>query len=116
MKNLDYQDGFKIAEWNGHSHESIPNSDKWVYLVQYTAGCEGWNCIKTDTIVFFSENYSYSVMEQAKGRIDRLNNVFIDLYYYHLITNSSIDIGIRRTLKNKKKFNEGQFGRFSKGE
>ena len=109
LKNLDYQDGFKIAEWNGHSHESIPNSDKWVYLVQYTAGCEGWNTIETDTIIFFSQNYSYKTMIQAAGRIDRLNTPFTDLYYYHLKSHSGIDLAISRTLKAKKNFNEKKF-------
>ena len=109
MKNLDYQDGFKIAEWNGHSHEFIPNSDKWVYLVQYTAGCEGWNTIETDTIIFFSQNYSYKTMIQAAGRIDRLNTPFTDLYYYHLKSHSGIDLAISRTLKAKKNFNEKKF-------
>lgn len=100
---------FDVAEWNGHSHEPIPNSDKWIYLVQYTAGCEGWNCIETDTIIFFSQNYSYKVMVQAAGRIDRLNTPFTDLYFYHLKTKSPIDLAIATALKNKQKFNESMF-------
>ena len=100
---------FEIAEWNGHKHQEIPESDWWVYLVQYTAGCEGWNCILTDTIIFFSQNYSYKVMEQASGRINRLNTPFTDLYYYHVKSKSGIDIGIERALAQKKNFNEGVF-------
>ena len=109
LKGIQYGKDVEIAEWNGHKHEEIPNSEKWVYLVQYTAGCEGWNCIKTDTIIFFSQNYSYRVMTQASGRIDRLNTPYSDLYYYHLKSSSPIDLSIDRAIKAKKKFNEGKF-------
>ena len=111
LKNLlyTYTDDIEIAEWNGHSHQPIPDSERWVYLVQYTAGAEGWNCIKTDTIIFYSQNYSYKIMQQAAGRIDRLNTPFKDLYYYHLKSRSGIDLGISRALRDKRKFNVDRF-------
>lgn len=109
LKDIYYGRDVKVAEWNGHKHESIPKSKKWVYLVQYTAGAEGWNCIETDTIVFFSQNYSYKIMHQSAGRIDRLNTPYKDLYFYHLKTHSGIDLAISRAIKSKKKFNERAF-------
>lgn len=109
LLNIYYGEDVEVAEWSGHAHQPIPDSKSWVYLVQYTAGCEGFNCIKTDTIVFYSQNYSFKVMMQAAGRIDRLNTPYTDLYYYHLKSRSGIDLAISKALSTKKKFNETKF-------
>lgn len=113
LKNAPYGKDISIAEWNGHKHQLIPKSDKWVYLVQYTAGAEGWNCVETDTMIFYSLNYSYKIMVQSAGRIDRMNTPFTDLFYYKLRSNSPIDIAISRALKKKQNFNENKFCSFS---
>ncbi len=97
------------SQWNGHKHEEIPNSKSWLYLVQYTSGCEGWNCIVTNCIFFYSQNPSYRVIEQASGRIDRMNTPFEKLYYYFVYSDSTIDKAIIKNRNNKKRFNETEF-------
>lgn len=103
--------GFRtlVAEYNGHVHEPVPEDDEWIYLVQYNAGSEAWNCITTDAIVFYSLNYSYKIMKQASGRISRVNSPFSHLYYYVLYSKSTIDKSILVALKNKKTFQESRF-------
>ena len=109
LKNAGWIRDTALAEWNGHRHDAVPDSERWVYLVQYTAGSEGWNCISTNAIIFFSQSYSYRATVQAAGRIDRANTPFKDLWYYHLYSKSGIDLAIYRALQNKKEFNERRF-------
>ncbi len=102
-------DEFIVAEWNGQKHEPIPQTDSWVYLVQYNAGAEGWNCVETNAIAFYSLNYSHKMVVQAGGRIDRLNTPYTDLYYYHISSRAPIDIAIQKSVRSKKNFHESNF-------
>lgn len=111
LLHLNYPKGTKIAQYNGHKHEPIPKGNRWVYLVNYNA-CEAWNTVRTNCMIFYSQNYSYKVMLQASGRIDRLNTPYTDLYYYHLKSRSGIDLAISRALSQKKKFNERKFAKW----
>lgn len=110
--NFDYEleilrgvEGIEKREWNGHKHEAIPDCERWLYLVQYTAGAEGWECIETNATFFWSQNPSYKQTEQAYGRIDRMNTTFINLHYYLPMTNSVIDKRMRRAFNEKRDFN-----------
>ena len=109
LRSMGHTLNITTKEWNGHNHQEVPKDNAWIYLVQYSAGAEGWNCIDTDTIIFYSQNYSYKTMVQSAGRIDRLNSPFTNLYYYHLRSSSIIDLSITKALKTKKNFNMQKF-------
>lgn len=113
--NFDYEleilrglaEWVEVAEWNGHQKDPVPPPDQnWVYLVQYQAGAEGWNCTSTDAMVLYSLTYSYKNHVQSMGRIDRLDTKYFDLYYYILTSSAQIDKMVLSALRSKKNFNE----------
>ena len=109
LRKLGDDLGVQIAEWNGQTQQSIPYGESWVFLVQYNAGAEGWNCVRTNVTIFYSQNYSYKIMSQSAGRIDRFNSPYKELNYYHLTSKAPIDRAIEKALDNKKTFNEAAF-------
>lgn len=109
LRSIAKQLNIEKAELNGHFHEDIPKTTNWLYFVQYAAGAEAWNCIETNAMIFYSQSYSWKAMEQASGRISRMNTPYSDLYYYHLLSRSPIDKAIERCLKRKKTFNEKRY-------
>ena len=109
LRDYASKKGITCKEWNGHKHEMVPDGDRWIYLVQYSSGCEAWNCITTDAMIFYSQNYSFRMLKQAAGRIDRRTTPFKDLYYWHLVSNSLIDKAIKHSQEKKKDFNERKF-------
>ena len=109
LKNMCESISITYSEWNGKRHQELPTGNKWIYLAQYNAASEGWNCTTTDTVIFFSQNYSYRITEQSSGRIDRMNTEYVDLYYYHLKSVAPIDLAIYRALSQKKNFNENSY-------
>lgn len=112
LRNLYYGDDVEIAEYNGQRHDPVPTSEKWVYLCQYSSACEGWECTSTNTIIFFSQNYSFKMMHQAAGRVDRMNTPYEELFYYYLKSRSGIDLAISKALNEKKRFNETKWVRW----
>ena len=109
LLNLGYAEDVKVAEWTGHAHQPVPDSEKWVYICQYNSAAEGWECTKTNVVIFYSQSYSYKTMTQAAGRIDRLNTPYDELCYYYFKSRSGIDLAISRSLSEKKNFNEGKW-------
>lgn len=113
LRTLQYE--INVKEWNGHRKQALPDTESWIYLVQYVAGAEAWECTSTDAMCMYSLTYSYKNFMQSQGRIDRLDTPFTDLYYYILTSFAPIDTAIRKALAAKKSFNEREFEKTSLG-
>lgn len=101
-----------VLEWNGHKKDELPDIDtenRWVYLVQYASGAEGWNCTNTDAMILYSLTYSYKNFIQAQGRIDRLDTNYKCLFYYICSSNLKVDKKVLESLAQKRSFNWRKF-------
>ena len=105
IKRALMSEDIPFSEYNGHKHEDILDEERWAYLVQFNSGSEAWECIETNVMIFFSLNHSYKMMTQAKGRIDRLNTPFDEMWYFYLVSDSIIDKHIKGCLSKKQDFN-----------
>jgi hypothetical protein len=66
-------------------------------------------------MILHSLNYSWKVSEQAKGRIDRLDTPFKDLWYYSFTTDSFVDKAIQRAVDAKETFNARRYAGLFRG-
>lgn len=92
-----------IQDRGGLLH-AAQNSKEYVFICQAQVSA-GWELPECPVMVFASRTYSWVDYEQAKGRIQRANNIKKNLYI-NLVVRGGVDEAVDKALANKQDFDD----------